>query len=93
VAGDSPEIEAPELKLYTLDEFVQRPTVSNLVRGVIPAQAIVVVFGPPKGGKTFSVCDLTMHAAHGLDWHGCTNPRRLRVVYLCGEGINGFECA
>jgi len=91
VAGDSPEIEAPELKLYTLDEFVQRPTVSNLVRGVIPAQAIVVVFGPPKGGKTFSVCDLTMHAAHGLDWHGCTIPRRLRVVYLCGEGINGFR--
>lgn len=91
VAGDSAEIEAPEFKFYTLDTFVQRPTVSSLVRGVIPAQAIVVVFGPPKGGKTFSVCDLTMHAAHGLDWHGCSIPRRLRVAYLCGEGVNGFR--
>jgi hypothetical protein len=58
---------------------------------VIPAQAIVVVFGPPKGGKTFSVCDLALHAAHGLDWHGCAISRRMRVVYLAGEGISGLK--
>jgi AAA domain len=90
-AGSPPEIEAPELKVFGLDEFVQRPTVSSLIRGVVPAKAIVVVFGPPKGGKTFSVCDLTMHAAHGLDWHGCAIPRRLRVLYLCGEGVSGMR--
>ncbi len=91
VAGETPETESPELKFLTLDEFVQRPTVSSHVRGVIPAKSLVVVFGPPKGGKTFSVCDLTMHAAHGMDWHGCAIPRRMRVVYLCGEGINGLR--
>jgi AAA domain len=79
------------LKFVTLAEFVQCPKVSSHVRGVIPADALVVVFGPPKGGKTFSVCDLTMHAAHGLDWHGCAIPRRMRVVYLCGEGVNGLR--
>jgi hypothetical protein len=84
--------EAQRLKLYTLDEFVQRPSVSTHVRGVIPAHSIVVVFGPPKGGKTYSVCDLTMHAAHGLpDWHGCLIPRRNRVAYLAGEGITGLR--
>jgi hypothetical protein len=91
VAGETPEAEIPELKFLTLDEFVQRPTVSSHVRGIIPARSLVVVFGPPKGGKTFSVCDLTMHAAHGMDWHGCAIPRRMRVVYLCGEGINGLR--
>jgi hypothetical protein len=79
------------LKLYTLDEFVQRPTVSSHVRGIIPSKSIVVVFGPPKGGKTFSVCDLTMHAAHGLDWHGCTIAHPLKVAYLVGEGVTGFR--
>jgi hypothetical protein len=79
------------LKLLSLAEFVQRPSVSSHVRGVIPAQSLVVVFGPPKGGKTFSVCDLTMHAAHGLDWHGCAIPRRMRVAYLVGEGVTGMR--
>jgi hypothetical protein len=79
------------LRFESLPEFVQRPTSSSYVRGVIPAKALIVVFGPPKGGKTFSVCDLTMHAAHGLDWHGCAIPRRMRVVYLCGEGVNGLR--
>lgn len=83
---------APDLlRLHTLDEFVRRPTVSTLIRGVIPSKSIVVVWGPPKGGKTFSVCDMTMHGAHGLDWHGCTVSRRLKVAYLCGEGVSGFR--
>jgi hypothetical protein len=91
VTGRKAEAEREDIQVLTLGEFVQRPSVSSQVRGVIPKAAIVVVFGPPKGGKTFSVCDLTMHAAHGLDWHGCAIPRRMRVVYLCGEGVNGLR--
>ena len=85
------QLHAEKPRLLTLAEFVQRPSFSSHVRGVIPAQAFVVVFGPPKGGKTFSVCDLTMHAAHGLDWHGCAIPRRLKVAYLIGEGQRMFK--
>jgi hypothetical protein len=88
---DQQEFERPALQLQALDQFVQQPKVSTQVRGVIPARSIVVVFGPPKGGKTFSVCDLTMHAAHGMDWHGCTIVRPLCVVYLAGEGVNGLR--
>lgn len=87
--GDAPPQK--QLRLRTLDEFVQRPTISTYVRGVIPSKSIVVVFGPPKGGKTYSVCDLTMHAAHGLDWHGCKIARPLKVAYLVGEGVSGFR--
>lgn len=80
-----------KLQLLTLDQFVQRPNLSFLVRNVIPSQSIVVVFGPPKGGKTFSVCDLTMHAAHGQDWQGFKVSKPVRVAYLAGEGVNGLK--
>lgn len=80
-----------ELRLRTLDEFVQRPCVSYHVRNLIPSQSIVVVFGPPKGGKTFSICDLTMHAAHGMDWHGFKVAKPVRVAYLAGEGTTGLK--
>jgi RecA-family ATPase len=82
-----------QLKFLTLDEFIQRPKISSHVRGVIPAKALVVVFGPPKGGKTFSVCELTMHAAHGIDWHGCAITRRMKVMYLAGEASTACACA
>lgn len=76
------------LRLVGLDEFVVRPSTSWLVRNLIPAQSLVLVFGAPKGGKTFSVCDLLMAAAHGLDWHGCAIPKPLRVAFLVGEGAS-----
>lgn len=88
---NEPAAQSEELKFLTLTEFVQRPSVSSHVRGVIPAESFIVVFGPPKGGKTFSVCDLTMHAAHGLDWHGCVISRPLKVGYLVGEGQRGLR--
>jgi hypothetical protein len=49
------------------------------------------VFGPAKGGKTFSTTDLLMHAAHGLDWHECKVTRPLNVAFLAGEGRNGLR--
>jgi RecA-family ATPase len=80
------------LKLQSLEEFVQRPSVSFHVRGIVPTQGIVIAFGPPKGGKTFSIGDLTLHAAHGLpEWHGYKIPRRVRVAYLAGEGTLGLK--
>ena len=81
----------PAFEFQSLDNFVQQPKITNVIGGIIPAQSIAVVFGPPKGGKTFSVADLTMHAAHGMDWHGQRIKNRARVAYLAGEGVNGFR--
>ncbi|GFE84980.1 hypothetical protein GCM10011487_69800 [Steroidobacter agaridevorans] len=80
-----------KLRLLTLDEFITQPKVAYHIRGLIPAGAIVLVFGAPKSGKTFVVCDLAMHAAHGIDWHGRKITAPLRVVFLAGEGINGLR--
>lgn len=80
-----------KLRLLTLDEFVRPPQFTYHVRGLIPAGAIILVFGPPKTAKTFAVCDLSMHAAHGMNWHGREITKQLRVVFLAGEGINGLR--
>jgi hypothetical protein len=79
------------LQFVALDEFAVRPTVSWLVRDLIPAESIVVVFGRPKSGKTYTVADMTMHAAHGMHWHGHTIARPLRIAYLAGEGHTGLR--
>jgi len=79
------------LRLETLTEFVQQPKGSSQIPGLDPGHAIVIFYGAPKGGKTFSVCDLTLHAAHGLDWYGFRIIRPLRVAYLAGEGLRGLR--
>lgn len=89
--GDDQDIDADSLKLVRLAEFVTPPSVSWYVRDLLPAGALVVVFGPPKSGKTFAVCDLVMHAAHGMHWCGYQMPGALRVAFLAGEGRNGLR--
>jgi putative DNA primase/helicase len=85
------EAERDLPRLVSLNEFVVRPAVSWLARDLLPAESIVVVFGAPKSGKTHVIADLTMHAAHGMHWHGHTVTRALRVAYLAGEGHNGLR--
>jgi AAA domain len=61
-----------------------------LIKGIIPRVGLVVVWGPPKCGKSFWTFDLVMHPALGWKYRG----RRVQhgaVVYLALEGGKGFE--
>ena len=61
-----------------------------LVKGIIPRGGLIVIWGPPKCGKSFWTFDLMMHVALGWKYRG----RRVRqgaVVYLALEGGNGFR--
>src|SRR5262249_36402669 len=83
------------------DEFDQRfkltafkdvkigTTTNYLVKGIVPREGLIVVWGPPKCGKSFWTFDLSMHVA--LDWkyRGC-RVKQGRVVYLALEGRGGF---
>jgi hypothetical protein len=60
-----------------------------LVQGLIPSQGLVVVWGPPKCGKSFWIFDLMMHVALGWEYRG----RRVQansVVYIACEGEAGL---
>jgi hypothetical protein len=62
-----------------------------LIKGVLPAEGIGVIFGRPGSGKTFSVMDIAMHVAAGIKWRG-KKVRRAAVSYVSPEagrlGVN-----
>jgi hypothetical protein len=61
-----------------------------LVKGLIPRTGLIVVWGPPKSGKSFIVFDLVMHIALDRPYRG----RRVHpgtVVYCAFEGQTGSE--
>lgn len=61
-----------------------------LVNGVIPRTGLIVVWGPPKSGKSFIVFDLVMHIALGRPYRG-RGVHPGTAVYCAFEGITGFQ--
>jgi hypothetical protein len=79
----------PRFALVRFNDISMSRTSPYLVRGLIPREGLVVVWGPPKCGKTFWVFDLAMHVALGWECRG----RRVvqgAVVYIACEGERGL---
>ena len=90
-AGYTPTHEAagPKFQLVRFRDISLSTTASYLVKGLIPREGLVIVWGPPKCGKTFWVFDLMMHVALGWEYRG----RRVEqgaVVYIACEGARGL---
>ena len=60
----------------------------DLIKGLIPRSGVVVVWGPPKCGKSFKVSDALLHVALGWEWRG-RKVRQGPVVYCSFEGHEG----
>ena len=76
-------------KLTRFRDIAITEGVAYLVKDLLPAMGLVVVWGPPKCGKSFLMFDLSMHIALGWEYRG----RRVQqgsVVYLALEGDRGF---
>ena len=62
-----------------------------LIKNVLPAEGLGVIFGRPGSGKTFSVMDIAMHVAAGIKWRG-KKVRKAAVSYVSPEagrlGVN-----
>jgi hypothetical protein len=90
-AGEQPA-SSPPPRAFTLKAFndIQMSTASScLVRGVIPRVGLVVVWGPPKCGKSFWTFDLLMYVALGWQYRG-HRVKQGAVVYCALEGGAGF---
>jgi hypothetical protein len=59
------------------------------IKGILPRTGLVVIWGPPKCGKSFWTFDATMHIALGWKYRG-RKVQQGTVVYLALEGGKGF---
>jgi hypothetical protein len=79
----------PRFNLIPFNHIVRRRTTPYLIKGLMSSTGLIVVWGPPKCGKSFWVFDAVMHVATGWQYRG----RRVtqgNVVYLALEGQDGF---
>jgi hypothetical protein len=60
-----------------------------VVKNLLPRGGLVVVWGPPKCGKSFYVSDLALHVALGWTYRGRDVEAGV-VVYITCEGQSGF---
>jgi hypothetical protein len=61
-----------------------------IVEDLIPRESLIVVWGPPKCGKSFFVFDLVMHVALRRDYRG-KRVEQGTVVYIAAEGELGIK--
>jgi hypothetical protein len=72
-------------KLLDFNEIKLTTTASYLVRNIIPTQGLIVVWGPPKCGKSFWTLDLLFHIALGWEYRG-HRVKQGRAIYIGCEG-------
>jgi KaiC/GvpD/RAD55 family RecA-like ATPase len=81
--------------LYGYDAAQPRP-LGTVVKGILHAGSVTLIYGPPKSGKSFLATDLahSIAAATGkpmaCDWMGHTIVRPGPVLYVACEGHAGF---
>ena len=76
--------------MLRLDELRTSWTSINwLVKRVIPADSIGMLFGGSGSFKSFVALDAALHVAHGLKWMG-HRTRRAPVIFIAAEGGAGL---
>jgi hypothetical protein len=88
--ADGKDDPGVRFQLIPFDKIALDASGPYLVRDIIPREGLVVIWGPPKCGKSFWAFDLTMHIARGLDYRG-QRVRQGVVVYVACEGERGFK--
>lgn len=80
---------APRIKLIQLADIKLDLRSQDLIKGIIPRAALLVIWGPPMSGKSFWTFDVALRVALGWEYRG----RRVKqgtVVYLYLEGQQNF---
>jgi hypothetical protein len=85
-----PVLRPPAFQLIPFRDLRPSTARNYVVKGVILKLGIVIIWGPPKCGKSFWAFDLVMHVALGWEYRG---HRVLSgtVVYCAFEGADGFR--
>ena len=80
--------DIPQFKLIPFNDITHSTAINYVVRGLIPREGLVLVYGAPKCGKSFWVMDMTLHVALGWKYRD-RKVRQGNVVYIACEGVSG----
>lgn len=87
--GAEADVSRP-VPVLTLDQLrEQSKNTAWLVKHVVPAEAVGVLYGASGTFKSFIGIDLALHVAHGLDWMG-HKTKRGTVLIIAAEGGTGL---
>lgn len=86
-ARSLPSSRVPLLSLAELRK--QAHSVSWLVKGIIPAACMGMMFGASGTFKSFIALDACLHVVHGLPWMG-RKTKQGEVLFLAAEGGSGL---
>jgi hypothetical protein len=79
-----------QFTLTRFNEISLSTSAVYLVKNLIPRAGLIIIWGPPKCGKSFWTFDVTMHIARGEPYRD-RPVQQGTVVYLALEGGNGFR--
>ena len=83
-------VHKPKFEVIQVNAFAAGPQPEWIVKGVIPAATVGVMFAESGGGKSFAIFDIGMSVARGVPWNG-QRVRQGRVVYVAAEGADGVR--
>lgn len=92
-AAVEPEKPRKKRKRFTpesLVDFLGRPPMRWIIKGIVPDADLTVIYGEPGAGKSFVALDLALCMATGTPWRG-KRTKKKRVVYVCAEGLGGVS--
>ena len=81
---------AARIELVHFNDIKLNTECRHLVYHMAPRRGLVIVWGPPKCGKSFWVYDLMMHISRGLRYHG-RDVVQGPVIYCMFEGQGGAD--
>lgn len=72
-----------------IPDLITRPRPGWLIKTLLPAADLIVLYGESGSGKSFIVTDLALALARGVSWRGL-HTRQARILYVVAEGSGGY---
>lgn len=85
-----PEAPRPPLLRHVRELLTNPPAVRWLIRGIIEADTLALLYGQPGAGKSFIALSMAASIACGSDWYG-HRVTQGPAVYILGEGGGGVS--
>ena len=72
------------LRVLSMADLAALPPPSWLLKGILPARGLAMLYGETSVGKTFCALDLVLSVARGIPWRGIKS-KQAAAVYLAAE--------